>query len=157
MRRMIVVCSLFIAGVLIWSASNEIIHAQGAQYETKKIAQTDLGNIPGQEVLIFTSTWQPGFRLPLHMHPNGHEFTFVIEVSYVQAAFVVVGNCIQIVKSVRSSRGRTGSPFSIAAMSRIVARGAIRGRARDGRQGGNVQAPGRHRRHPVVYLSPKEP
>jgi quercetin dioxygenase-like cupin family protein len=29
--------------------------------------------------LIFTSTWQSGFRLPLHMHPNGHEFTFVIE------------------------------------------------------------------------------
>lgn len=79
MKRMIVVCSLFIAGFLIGSASNEIIHAQGAQYGTKTIVQTDLSNTLGQEVLIFTSTWQTGFRLPLHMHPNGHEFTFVIE------------------------------------------------------------------------------
>ena len=35
--------------------------------------------LPGQEALIFASTWQPGFRLPLHMHPEGHEFTFVLE------------------------------------------------------------------------------
>jgi hypothetical protein len=29
--------------------------------------------------MIVSSTWQPGFRLPLHMHPNGHEFTYAIE------------------------------------------------------------------------------
>jgi quercetin dioxygenase-like cupin family protein len=38
-----------------------------------------LNNLPGQEMLIFASTWQPGFRLPQHMHPNGHEVTYVVE------------------------------------------------------------------------------
>ena len=46
---------------------------------TTQILQTDLQKLPGQDVLMFTSTWQPGFRLPLHVHPNGQEFTFVIE------------------------------------------------------------------------------
>jgi quercetin dioxygenase-like cupin family protein len=39
----------------------------------------DLNNLPGQEVLVFTSTWQPGFRLPWHIHPNGQEITYVVE------------------------------------------------------------------------------
>lgn len=39
----------------------------------------DLKNLPGQELLIFASTWQPGFRLPLHIHPDGHEVTYVVE------------------------------------------------------------------------------
>jgi quercetin dioxygenase-like cupin family protein len=38
-----------------------------------------LNNLPGQEMLIFASPWQPGFRLPLHTHPNGHEVTYVVE------------------------------------------------------------------------------
>jgi len=79
MKRTIAMCGLFVMGILIGTASNELLRAQGAQYATKQIAQTDLNNLPGQEALIFTSTWQPSFRLPLHMHPNGHEFTFVIE------------------------------------------------------------------------------
>ena len=36
-------------------------------------------NIPGQEILFFTSDWPPGFRLPLHLHEGGHEFVYVIE------------------------------------------------------------------------------
>src|SRR6188472_4517138 len=43
------------------------------------IFKTDLQNVPGLEVLIFTSDWQPGFRLPLHIHPDGHEFVYVME------------------------------------------------------------------------------
>ncbi len=43
------------------------------------ILRTDLQNIPGQEVMVFTSDWAPGNKLPLHMHPNGHEFVFVVE------------------------------------------------------------------------------
>jgi quercetin dioxygenase-like cupin family protein len=77
-RATIAMCGLFVTGMLVGSTSNEMLRAQG-QYVTKQIAQTDLNNLSGQEALIFTSTWQPGFRLPLHMHPNGHEFTFVIE------------------------------------------------------------------------------
>ena len=79
MKRTVAMCSLFVVGILVGSASNEFLRAQGSQYVTKQVAQTDLNNLPGQEALIFTSTWQPGFRLPLHMHPDGHEFTFVIE------------------------------------------------------------------------------
>ena len=67
MKRVIVACSLVIMGILVESLANEMIRAQVSQYETKKILQTDLNNIPGQQVLIFTSTWQPGFRLPLHV------------------------------------------------------------------------------------------
>jgi hypothetical protein len=48
------------------------VHAQESQYATKQVVKTNLNNLPGQEMLIFASTWQPGFRLPLHMHPNGH-------------------------------------------------------------------------------------
>ena len=79
MKRTIAVCGLFVMGILVGSASTELIRAQGSQYVTKQLLQTDLNNLPGQEALIFTSTWQPGFRLPLHMHPNGHEFAFIIE------------------------------------------------------------------------------
>ena len=79
MKQTIAACVLFALGVLVGSVSSEIIRAQGSPYVTTQILQTDLQNLPGQEVLIFTSTWQPGFRLPLHMHPDGQEFTFVIE------------------------------------------------------------------------------
>jgi len=79
MKQTVAMCGLFVVGILVGSASNEFLRAQGSQYVTKQVAQTDLNNLPGQEALIFTSTCQPGFRLPLHMHPDGHEFTFVIE------------------------------------------------------------------------------
>ena len=73
-----------------------MIHAQNPTYATKQIIQTDLNNLPGQEVLLFTSTWQPGFRLPLHMHPDGHEFTFVIEG---EQTFEVEGVGTKVVKA----------------------------------------------------------
>ena len=71
--------AFFAGGIAVGIASSQIIHAQAPTYATKQIFQTDLSNLPGQEALLFASTWQPGFRLPLHMHPDGHEFTFVIE------------------------------------------------------------------------------
>jgi quercetin dioxygenase-like cupin family protein len=79
MKQTIAACVLFTLGVLVGSVFGGVIRAQGSPYVTTQILQKDLQNLPGQEVLIFTSTWQPGFRLPLHMHPNGQEFTFVIE------------------------------------------------------------------------------
>ena len=57
----------------------ELSADQKPRYASDQILQTDLSNLPGQEVLIFASIWQPGVTLPWHIHPNGHEFTFVID------------------------------------------------------------------------------
>ncbi len=73
-----------------------MIHAQAPAYTTKQIVKTDLENLPGQEALIFASEWQPGFRLPRHMHPNGHEFTYVIEG---EQTFEIEGVGTRIVKA----------------------------------------------------------
>jgi len=77
-RRSLVV-GLFAAGAVFGAGVSQWLFAQSPAYETREIIRTDLKNLPGQEALIFVSTWQPGFRLPLHMHPEGHEFTFVLE------------------------------------------------------------------------------
>jgi len=79
MRKQALAAALFASGVVIGLGSSKTIHAQVPAYATTQILKTDLQNLPGQEVLLFTSEWQPGFRLPWHMHPNGHEFTYVIE------------------------------------------------------------------------------
>ena len=47
MKRIIAIGAIFIKGALVGSLSSEMIRAEGSQYETKKIAQTDLNNIPG--------------------------------------------------------------------------------------------------------------
>ncbi len=77
--RTLATVGLVAAGVILGMASSEMIHAQVAGYSTKQILKDDLQNIPGQEVLFFTSDWPPGYRLPLHMHEEGHEFVYVIE------------------------------------------------------------------------------
>ena len=73
------VLGLFAAGTAFGIGISQLIFAQAPAYQTREIIRTDLKNLPGQEALIFSSVWQPGFRLPLHMHPEGHEFTVVIE------------------------------------------------------------------------------
>ncbi|HVI66506.1 MAG TPA: cupin domain-containing protein [Bradyrhizobium sp.] len=45
---------------------------------------------------MFASTWQPGFRLPWHMHPDGHEFTFVVEG---EQTFEIEGVGTKVVKA----------------------------------------------------------
>jgi quercetin dioxygenase-like cupin family protein len=77
--RSLAVIGLFAAGVIIGLTSSEIIHAQVSGYSNRQLLKVDLQNIPGQEALVFTSDWPPGFRLPLHMHPEGHELAYVIE------------------------------------------------------------------------------
>jgi quercetin dioxygenase-like cupin family protein len=77
MTRLIVLSGVFALGMAVGGRSAGVV--QAPQYETKQILQMDLNNLPGQEVLVFTSTWQPGFRLPWHIHPNGHEITYVVE------------------------------------------------------------------------------
>ena len=100
MKTKIVAAMLFAGGILIGAGSSEFIHAQALTevpaLATKQIFQTDLNNIPGQEVLLFASTWQPGYRLPLHMHPEGHEFTYVVEG---EQTFEIDGVGTKIVKA----------------------------------------------------------
>jgi hypothetical protein len=62
------------AGIAVGLCWSNLINAQPAAYSTKQVFMTNLANLPGQEVLIFSSDWQPGFKLPLHIHPDGHEF-----------------------------------------------------------------------------------
>ena len=78
MNRAIALGAVFAFGVVVGGLSTELVHAQTPQYQTTQLLQADLTNLPGQEILVFESTWQPGFRLPLHTHPNGHEITYVI-------------------------------------------------------------------------------
>ena len=79
MKRKGLAALLFAGGIVVGAGSSEIIHAQAPALATKLVFQTDLNNLPGQEVQLYVSTWQPGFRLPLHMHPEGHELTYVVE------------------------------------------------------------------------------
>ena len=77
--RKSLVVGLFLAGAVVGAGVSQWVFAQAPAYQTREVIRTDLKNLPGLEVLIISSTWQPGFRLPLHMHPEGHEFTFVVE------------------------------------------------------------------------------
>ena len=96
-KRAIAIGGLFAAGVTVGMVSSEVIRAQPASgYSTKLVSRTDLQNIPGQEVMIFASEWPSGFRLPLHMHPDGHEFTFVVEG---EQTFEIDGVGTKIVKA----------------------------------------------------------
>jgi quercetin dioxygenase-like cupin family protein len=79
MNRVIAVGGVFAVGMVVGGLSTEFVRAQPPQYESTQVLRTDLNNLPGQEILVFASTWQPGFRLPLHLHPNGHEITYVVD------------------------------------------------------------------------------
>ena len=96
MIRTVVAVALFASGIVVGVSSSQILHAQAPTYATKEIIRTDLNNLPGQEALIFASTWQPGFRLPWHMHPDGHEFTFVVEG---EQTFEIEGVGTKVVKA----------------------------------------------------------
>ena len=97
MHRTVATGALFTAGIIVGLGSSEWLHAQPVPaYTTKQVIQTALENLPGQEVLIFSSDWHPGFRLPLHKHPDGHEFTFVVEG---EQTFEVEGLGTKIVKA----------------------------------------------------------
>ena len=93
MRKVVAWSAAFVGGALVgamWA------HAQSAPYVTRQVLKTSLNNLPGQELLVFESTWQPGFRLPLHIHPNGHEITYVIEG---EQTFYIEGVGTRIVKA----------------------------------------------------------
>ena len=96
MNRLVALGGVFALGTAVGGLSTEFVHAQAPQYETKQVLQTDLNNLPGQEIMVFESTWQPGFRLPLHMHPNGHEITYVISG---EQTFEIEGIGTKVVKA----------------------------------------------------------
>ena len=79
MKRAFAFGVFFLGGVAVGAISVQFAHASAPAYVTRQVLQADLNNLAGQEILVFTSTWQPGFRLPLHVHPNGHEITYVVE------------------------------------------------------------------------------
>jgi quercetin dioxygenase-like cupin family protein len=90
------IIGLFSAGALFGAGVSRALFAQSPAYQTREVIRTELKNLPGQEALIFASTWQPGFRLPLHMHPEGHEFTFVVEG---EQTFEIEGVGTKVVKA----------------------------------------------------------
>jgi len=83
-------------GVALGFVSSQIVQAQPSGYSTKMVYQGDLVNLPGQEVMIFASDWPPGFKLPWHMHPEGHEFVYVVEG---EQTFEVDGVGTKVVKA----------------------------------------------------------
>ena len=88
---------LFVAGTLFGIVGSQTLFAQSEMPpSTKMIYRGDLENIPGQEVLVFISDWAPGNKLPLHMHPNGHEFVYVVEG---QQTFEIDGIGQKVVKA----------------------------------------------------------
>ena len=87
---------LFAGGILLGLGSSELIHAQVSGLATRQIFRTDLSNLPGQEVLIYSSEWPPGFRLPLHKHEQGHELVYVIEG---EQTFEIEGVGTKVVKA----------------------------------------------------------
>ena len=67
------------AGIAIGIIGTARIEAQPAPSPTRRILTIALQNIPGQEVLFFTTDWAPGQSLRCHVHPDGHEFAYIIE------------------------------------------------------------------------------
>jgi quercetin dioxygenase-like cupin family protein len=96
MNAVIVLGGMSALGMVVGGLLTEFIHAQIPQYQTKQVLQADLTNLPGQEIMVFASTWQPGFRLPLHMHPDGHEITYVVDG---ELTFEIEGIGTRVVKA----------------------------------------------------------
>ncbi|MEJ0076494.1 MAG: cupin domain-containing protein [Alphaproteobacteria bacterium] len=96
MKRYFVLGVTLAAGVALGFVSSQIIQAQPSGYSKEQIYRGDLANLSGQEVIIYASDWPPGFRLPWHVHPEGHELVCVVEG---EQTFEVDGIAIKVVKA----------------------------------------------------------
>jgi len=100
MTRAIALGGMFAAGMVVGGAGTTLTHAQVPPqvppYQTTEVLHTDLADLPGEEVIVFASTWQPGAALPRHMHPNGHEITYVVEG---EQTFEIEGVGTKVVKA----------------------------------------------------------
>ena len=85
-----------VGGIVIGLGLPESIRAQVPGFVTKQVFKTDLVNLPGQEVIIYASEWPSGFRLPWHVHQEGHEFVYVIEG---EQTFEIEGIGTKVVKA----------------------------------------------------------
>ena len=83
-------------GIVIGFASSQLIEAQPSPYSTRQVFRGDLTNLPGQEVVVTASDWSPGFRLPWHVHPEGHEFAYIAEG---EMTFEIDGMGTKVVKA----------------------------------------------------------
>ena len=97
MRNYIFGFVLFTAGTTVGVLGWQMLSAQptASGYSTKMILRADLEDMPGKEVLIFASEWAPGFKLPMHVHPSGHEFDYVVEG---EQTFHYQGGAVKTVK-----------------------------------------------------------
>jgi quercetin dioxygenase-like cupin family protein len=97
LKRHLIFSGLFATGIITGLGSSEIIRAQQAGgLSTKLVYRIYRQNIPGQEVLIYAFDWPSGFRLPLHMHPEGHEFVYVMKG---EQTFEIEGIGTKVVKA----------------------------------------------------------
>ena len=98
MKRCVIGFTLLLLGACVGMMLSPMLSAQPSPkgYSTTMIERTDLQNIPGQEVLVFTSEWAPGSALPMHSHPNGHEFVYVVEG---EQTFHFQGGSVKTVKA----------------------------------------------------------
>ncbi len=71
--------AVFAIGLAVGSLGTRAVYAQQLAPTPVQILRSDLQGVPGQEIVITTTDWSPGQRLPLHFHPGGHEFAYVIE------------------------------------------------------------------------------
>ena len=98
MKRNAVVLLSFVCGSGLGLLGSQLLLAQSRNtgYSTEMLVRTDLQNIPEQEALVFVSTWAPGSRLPMHIHPNAHEFTYVVAG---EQTFHFAGGVVKTVKA----------------------------------------------------------
>jgi quercetin dioxygenase-like cupin family protein len=71
--------SLFAAGISMGIVGSAAIHAQQAGSPTRLLLKSDLQGLASQEILFFTTSWAPGQTLRCHIHPEAHEFAYLIE------------------------------------------------------------------------------
>ncbi len=66
-------------GLVVGAACARLAWAAPASPTPVQLLRADLDGVPGEEVVVTTTDWAPGQRLPLHVHPGGHEFAYVID------------------------------------------------------------------------------
>ncbi len=74
-----IIAGVFLVGAGVGAAGARVASPLPLAPKPVPVLRTDLEGVPGEEVVITTTEWSPGQRLPLHMHPGGHEFAYVTE------------------------------------------------------------------------------
>ena len=56
------------------------LHAQANPPKAvREVIRANIEGVPGQEIIITDTDWLPGESLPVHIHPGGHEYAYVIQ------------------------------------------------------------------------------